>query len=158
MLARLALLFVVVPLIELALLVELGGVVGLLPTVLLVVTTGILGAALARREGLRVLTAVRSELADGRVPGGALMHGLSVLVGGALLLTPGLLTDLVGFSLLIPPTRSLILRGVRRWFERQLSEGRVQFVSFGTPGGPGAPGGASREEADLDPEHEIRGG
>jgi UPF0716 protein FxsA len=87
-LGRLALFFVVVPVIELVLLIQLGQVVGLWPTLALVVFTGVTGAALARLEGLRVLFQFRSELASGKLPGQAILDGISVLVGGAFLLTP----------------------------------------------------------------------
>jgi UPF0716 protein FxsA len=106
-LGRLALLFILVPLLELVLLVQMGRVVGLWPTLGLVLATGVAGAVLARLEGLRVLFQFQQEIASGRIPGQSLLDGLSVLIGGALLLTPGILTDLLGFSLL--------LSGPRRW-------------------------------------------
>lgn len=126
MLARLALLFVVVPLLELVLLVQLGRWVGLWPTLALVLTTGIVGASLARAQGLRTLAAFQAELAAGRIPGGPLLDGLAVLVGGAFLLTPGLLTDLAGFSLLIPVTRGWIRKRVARSLKRMQAEGALQ--------------------------------
>ncbi|HSH76792.1 MAG TPA: FxsA family protein, partial [Longimicrobiales bacterium] len=94
MAGRLALLFVIVPILELVLLIQLGRVVGLWPTLALVLVTGVTGAALARLEGMRVLFQFRRELAAGRIPGQAVLDGISVLVGGAFLLTPGLLTDI----------------------------------------------------------------
>jgi len=155
MLARLALLFVLVPLLELALLVRIGQVVGLLPTVALVVLTGVLGAALARAEGLRTLLSVQRELAAGRLPGAALLDGLAILVGGALLLTPGLLTDVVGFALLIPPSRRWLRGRVRSWLEGRLRSGELRVAFFGPGGwtyrGPGDGAGP----AGLDPRHEI---
>lgn len=153
MFTRLALLFVVVPLVELALLIQVGQWVGLMPTVLLVLGTGIAGAALARREGLRTLASIQASLAGGQLPGTALMDGAAILFGGALLLTPGILTDLVGFSLLAPPTRRWFARRLRGWFERQLASGNVTWTvgtsrGFGWgqgpvdgPGGGGAHGG-----------------
>jgi UPF0716 protein FxsA len=105
MFVRLAFLFVAVPLIELALLVWLGRRMGLLPTVLLVVATGILGAALARRQGLAALRDFRAALDLGQLPHRELVGGVLVLVAGAVLLTPGLLTDVAGFLLLVPAVR-----------------------------------------------------
>lgn len=169
LLARLALLFVVVPVIELVLLIQLGQVVGLWPTLGLVIFTGVTGAALARLEGLRVLFQFRSQLASGQLPGQALLDGISVLVGGAFLLTPGILTDVAGFSLLFPLTRRWIQRRVRAGLERQLKDGTVRVVSmdaggFGWPGGMAGPHGgggagagptpASREPS-LDPRKGI---
>jgi UPF0716 protein FxsA len=106
----LALLFVTVPLIELGLLVWLGGQVGLLPTVALVVVTGILGAALARWQGLATLSRFQQRLATGELPHEDLIDGILILLAGAVLLTPGLLTDVAGFLLLVPAVRA----GVRR--------------------------------------------
>jgi len=139
-LGRMALLFIVVPLVELILLVRLGQVFGLWPTLGLVVFTGLTGAAMARAEGLRVLFRFQSELAAGRLPGQALLDGISVLIGGAFLLTPGILTDLAGFALLLPFTRHWIQRRVRRRLERGLEEGAIRVVTMG-PGGFGWSGG-----------------
>lgn len=111
MFVRLLLLFTLVPLVELALLVYLGREVGFWPTVALVLGTGILGAWLAKLQGLLVLRQVQGELARGRLPTAALVDGALILVAGTLLLTPGLITDLWGFVLLVPPGRAL----ARRW-------------------------------------------
>lgn len=166
MFGRLALLFVVVPLLELALLVQMGQWVGLWPTLILVFGTGVVGAALARSQGLRTLGAVQSEMAQGRLPGGALLDGLAVLVGGAFLLTPGLLTDVAGFTLLIPTTRRLVRGVVARRLQKMQTDGtlRVGFVTpmgfggapFGQPPSPGT----SRDDsaaraAGLDPSKEV---
>ncbi|MEM8962111.1 MAG: FxsA family protein, partial [Acidobacteriota bacterium] len=90
---RLLLLFTLVPLIELAVLVWLGQWVGLLPTIALVFVTGVLGAYLARRQGLITWTRVRAAMARGELPGEALIDALLILIAGAVLLTPGLITD-----------------------------------------------------------------
>ncbi len=160
MLGRLALLFVVVPILELALLVQIGQVVGFWPTMALVVTTGVLGAALARAQGLRALNRFRSELAAGRMPGDAALDGLAVLIGGAFLLTPGLLTDVTGFLLLLPPTRRWIQRRVRHWLESSVASGQLR-VTVLDPGGIHPFGVQAEEESgdrELDPRHEIDGG
>ena len=136
LLGRLALLFVIVPVLELVLLIRIGQVVGLWPTLALVLLTGVTGAALARLEGMRVLFQFRRELAAGRIPGQALLDGISVLVGGAFLLTPGVLTDLAGFALLLPLSRRWIQRRVRKRLERGMAEGTIRVVSMG-PGGFG---------------------
>jgi UPF0716 protein FxsA len=116
MFLRLLLLFTVVPLVELFLLVKLGTVVGVGPTIALVIFTGVLGAWLARQQGLGVLRRLRAELAAGRLPAGALIDGLLILVAGAVLLTPGLLTDALGFVLLVPPSRAVVRRMVAARF------------------------------------------
>lgn len=130
-LGKLALLFVLVPIVELVILIQLGQIVGLLPTLLLVLSTGIGGAMLARAEGLRVLFQFQRELASGRLPGQSALDGISVLVGGALLLTPGLLTDIAGFSLLFPPSRRWIQSRVRARLERQIADGSIRVVAMG---------------------------
>jgi UPF0716 protein FxsA len=117
LLGRLLALFVIVPLVELVLLIRLGQWIGLLPTVAVVVITGVAGAALARREGLRTLFSMKSDLRSGRFPVGRLLDGMLILFAGGLLLTPGILTDILGFALLVP--------GSRGWFKR-LVAGRVQ--------------------------------
>ncbi len=114
MFLRLLLLFTTVPLIELVLLVEIGKRVGLAATIALVIVTGVLGAWLARREGLRTLARLQQELQEGRMPAEPLLDGLMIFVAGAVLLTPGLLTDLFGFSLLVPRARALVRRTVAR--------------------------------------------
>ena len=134
LLGRLALLFVVVPIIELMLLIELGQIMGLLPTLGLVMLTGVTGAWLARAEGLRVLLQFQREIASAKLPEQSLMDGISVLIGGAFLLTPGVLTDVVGFSLLLPPTRRWIQRRVRARLERGITDGSVRVVSMGSFG------------------------
>ena len=148
MLARLALLFVVVPLLELILLIEVGQVVGLWPTIALVVGTGAAGAALARAQGLKTLWAFQKSSASGQLPSKALQDGLAILVGGAFLLTPGLLTDLAGFLLLIPGTRAWIQRRVRKALVRRIADGRIQ-VAMMTPNPFGA--GAGPFHADPEP-------
>jgi UPF0716 protein FxsA len=168
MLGRLALLFVVIPLLELAVLIQVGQVVGLPATILLVLATGVAGAALARREGLRTLTALQGELARGALPGQSLLDGLAILVGGAFLLTPGILTDVAGFLLLLPPTRRWVQRRVRKRIEKGLEEGTIRVMSAGPGGfggwGAGAAGSAgpwiqTEDDSDvregLDPRMEI---
>jgi UPF0716 protein FxsA len=159
LLGRLALLFVIVPLVELYILIQIGQTVGLLPTLAIVLITGAAGAALARAEGLRVLWAFQSELARGRMPGQALQDGIAVLVGGAFLVTPGILTDLAGLALLFPPTRRIAQRLVRRSLERRIREGSLNFVVLGPGmfgGEPGSPGASGQRGDGLDPSKEIR--
>ena len=113
------LLFTLVPLVELALLVGLGRQVGLVPTLVLCASTGFLGAWLARWQGWRTWMAAQAALAEGRFPGEQVLDGALLLVGGVVLLTPGLMTDALGFTLLVPPGRAVIKSALRRWWERQ---------------------------------------
>lgn len=138
MLARLFLLFAVTSAVELWLLLKVGALIGVWPTLSLIVLTGFAGAWFARREGRRALGTMRAELQLGKMPGDAIIDGLCMLVAGALLVTPGVLTDLFGFMLLIPVARSPLKRGMRRAFERAVASGRtsasVTWVEMG-PGG-----------------------
>ena len=158
-LARLALLFVVVPVVELMLLIRLGQVIGLWPTLGVVVFTGIAGAALARAEGMRTVIAFQRELAQGRLPGQAMMDGASVLLGGAFLLTPGILTDLLGLALLLPPSRRWIQRRIRKRIERSVLNGGIRVMHRGPLGWKDARPAAGQPDAgtpaDLDPTKEI---
>ena len=112
--ARLLLLFILLPAAELALLIEIGRRIGTLPTLGLIVVTGTAGATLARHQGLAVLRRIREQMGLGQLPGDALLDGVILLVAGALLITPGILTDTAGFLCLIPAFRALIKRGLKR--------------------------------------------
>ncbi len=127
MLFRLGCAFVLVPLLELALLIRIGGVVGAWPTLALVAATGLLGAVLARREGTRALFVLQRDLAEGRLPGRSLVSGACVLVGGAFLLTPGVLTDVAGLCLLFPPTRAVVFRWAWRRMEAGIATGSLHY-------------------------------
>lgn len=105
---RLFLLFTVVPALELYLLLQVGSLLGPLPTFLLIVVTGAIGAALARREGLSVLQQLNTEMQQGLPPASRVVEGALIVAGGLLLVTPGMLTDFVGFSLVFPLTRQRI--------------------------------------------------
>jgi UPF0716 protein FxsA len=128
MIFRLLALFVIVPLVDLAILVRLGQALGFWPTIGLVVATGTVGAFLARSQGLAVLRGIRTELSVGQVPSTRLLDGVMVLVGGALLLTPGLLTDLAGFLLLLPFSRAPLRAVLRRRAEAMVRSGTTTFL------------------------------
>lgn len=151
--AWLLLLFIVVPLVELALLIQLGQVVGLPATLALIVFTGALGAWLARRQGLAVVRQVQDEMAGGRIPAGPIVDGVIILLAAAVLMTPGVLTDACGFLCLVPAFRRWLKGVLRRRFERSVRQGRTTVsVDFG-----GAPAGR-REVRDVTPRDEPSGG
>lgn len=125
----LVLVFIFVPLADLALLIKVGAVLHFFPTVALVIATGILGAGLARRQGLRTLAAINSELASGHMPTDQLIEGLMILLAGAVLITPGFITDLMGFALLVPPVRRVVRAALVRHFESRIATGRIQVSS-----------------------------
>jgi UPF0716 protein FxsA len=119
-------LFIVVPLAELALLLEAGKVLGLWGTLTLVVLTGVLGAALARMEGFKLLFDIRNDMSMGRMPTPRLVDGMLILSAGILLVTPGLLTDSAGFLLLIPPFRNYLKRVVGGVLRKKISKGVIE--------------------------------
>lgn len=123
---KLLLLFVVLPALELALLIEIGSRIGTGATLALILGTGILGASLARRQGLGVLRRLQRETEAGRLPAGSLVDGVIILVAAALLVTPGILTDAFGFLCLVPAFRSVVKGALQRRFERAVAEKRVQ--------------------------------
>lgn len=141
MLARLFLLMTIVPVVELYLLIQLGARIGPVPTVALVVFTGLLGATLARREGLKAFRELQESLRMGVPPAEGLLNGALIVLGGVLLITPGVLTDLLGVALLVPPSR----RKVARWLRRRLELRLNAAVPGGWPGPRGrGPGGGAR--------------
>jgi len=148
MMARLLLLFIIVPIIELGLLLQIGQRIGTPATLALIVATGALGAYLARRQGLDVLRQAQSEMAEGRLPAGQMVEGLLIFVAGAVLMTPGVLTDAFGFFCLIPAGRRLLKTYLARRFERAVHTGDVKVsLNFGA----GFPGPSSREPRDVTP-------
>lgn len=145
MLLKLLLLFTVVPLIELALLIPLGQLIGLWPTIGLVVATGLLGAVLGKLEGLRAWHAIQHDLRQGNIPADSLLDGLAVFIAGVFLITPGVLTDIAGLVLLIPPLRRPLKNAIRARFKAALESGTSTFfisqssnVFGNSPFGPGA--------------------
>ena len=106
--------FIAVPLAEIALFIEVGGVIGLWPTLAIVVLTALVGTALLRAQGLATFARAQAALARGDLPMQEVMHGFFLVIAGALLLTPGFLTDAVGMALFVPAVRSALGRAIRR--------------------------------------------
>jgi len=125
MLGRLFLLFTIVPFIELFLLMKVGDVVGFWPTVAMILTTGIVGAWLSKREGLRVFRDYQQAIAEMRMPKEGLTSGLLVLVAGVLMIAPGMLTDVTGILLMIPPVRRVVAGWVERYVEKHVLGGKA---------------------------------
>ena len=116
----LVLLFVVVPILELYVLIQIGSAIGVLPTIALLILDSVLGAALMRMQGRAVWLRFNRTLAEGRMPGREVMDGALVIFGGALLLTPGFLSDILGLVLLLPPTRALVRKALVARFAGRL--------------------------------------
>lgn len=129
LLLYLFLLFTVVPLVEVLLLVYVGTKLGFWVTVGIVILTGMIGASLARWQGIKALTRVQRRISRGQVPGDELFDGILILVAGVLLVTPGILTDLTGFALLTPPLRNVIKAMLRRWAKKNIEVRTTQSAT-----------------------------
>ncbi len=116
---KLFLIFTLIPVIELALLIKVGTIIGTFNTVVLVIATALIGAFLVRMEGLNVIYRFQRNVLQGVFPGEEIFDGALILVAGAVLITPGLITDVLGFLLVFPPTRRVIKRIIRRYIERR---------------------------------------
>lgn len=126
------LLLVVVPILEIFVIFKVGGLIGFWPTVGFTILTAALGSSLARLQALRVWADWSNSLKRMESPAHSVLEGLLILVGGVLLLTPGFITDAIGFSMLLPWTRSLLLRPVKRLVDKHLSKLRV--INLGSQG------------------------
>jgi UPF0716 protein FxsA len=137
-------LFIVVPIAEIYVLLQIGHAIGALPTIALLIADSVLGAALMRSQGRAAWLRLNAALAEGRVPGREVMDGALVILGGALLLTPGFLSDILGLVLLLPPTRAIVRRVLLRRFAGRIVAGAAsgaQARMFGFGARPGRTGG-----------------
>ena len=154
--ALLVLLFIVVPIVELYVIIQIGSLIGVWPTIALLLADALLGSLLLRHQGRGAWRRFNQALAERRFPGREVADGLLIAIGGTLLLTPGFVTDIFGAIFLIPPTRALVRRLLRGYMGKR-------FAVVGVPGpgaapGPSAPAGARRsydfdataEEIDAD--------
>lgn len=153
MLARLFLLFTIIPFIELFLLLQVGDVVGFWPTFAMIIVTGIVGAWLAKREGLRVLREYQKAIEELRMPEEGLTSALLVVVGGALMIAPGVMTDVIGILLMIPPIR----RVVAGWVEAYVKKTLLKGGGLGGAGaGVGKRGGVTFRQVRVGPDGVVR--
>lgn len=119
-------LFIGLPVVELALLIRLHEAIGFVPTFLVVVLTGMAGASLVRRQGISILAKIQSEMSMGNLPAPQMMDGVMILVAGAFLITPGVLTDAAGFLLLVPFVRQRIRFWLRKKLEQKIQSGNIR--------------------------------
>jgi UPF0716 protein FxsA len=141
-------LFIVVPIAELYVIIKVGELIGIFPTLILLLADAVLGSMLLKHEGRGAWRRFNEALAARRFPGREVVDGALIIVGGTLLLTPGFLSDILGLFLLVPPTRAIARRVLKR-----LTIGRFAIVGLGTgPGGPFTPpvGGSPRPSRDYD--------
>ena len=143
MLLVLFLVFLVTPIVELWVIVQVASSTGVLNAIGLLVLVSVVGAWLVKREGLGILRRIGEETAAGRIPGKEIVDGMLVLFAGALMLTPGFVTDALGLSLLFPPTRVLVRAVATRRFTRSVADGRTSFRYGWRVGGTHQVGGRS---------------
>ena len=123
------LLFMLIPIVEMWILIEVGGWIGALPTIGLVVLTATIGLSLLKQQGLSTVMRARRKMDEGAIPASELVSGVMIAVGGALLLTPGFVTDALGFALLIPQTRQwLLFKLIDRYRDKIVIEGEFHRV------------------------------
>jgi UPF0716 protein FxsA len=162
MMVLLILVFIVVPIAELYLILQVGDAIGAVPTILLLIADSLLGSMLLRSQGRSVWRQFNEVLAEGRIPHRELFDGIAVIFGGAFLITPGFLTDIAGLLLLIPPTRAVVRRVAVSTLGKRFGLGVVTGVAGrvrrpgGQPGGPEGPiEGTARERPDPPPQGRI---
>ena len=148
----LVILFIVVPILELYVIIQVGQLIGVVPTLVLLLADALLGSWLLKHEGRGAWRRFNQALAERRFPGKEVADGVLIVIGGTLLLTPGFLSDIFGLLLLLPPTRAVARRLLKR-----LTIGRFAVVGagsgpspFGAPGGPGAGGRRPARDYDFD--------
>lgn len=125
MFLRLFLLFTIIPMIEIYVLIKVGQHIGAFNTIGFIILTGIVGAYLARAQGFYIIAKIQSELQRGQMPTDSLTDGLIILVGAVLLVTPGFVTDTIGFVLLIPQTRQLLKQFATAQFRKYINRNNV---------------------------------
>ena len=128
--SKLLILFVVVPVTELYILIEVGKRIGSLTTIGIIIFTGILGAYLVKNQGFKILRKIQNDLNEGIMPGDSLIQGAIILAGGILLLTPGFVTDIVGFIFLIPVSRNVVKKYLLKWLQGKIKEGNFYYKEF----------------------------
>jgi UPF0716 protein FxsA len=127
---KLLILFIIVPVSELYILIEVGKKIGSLTTIGIIILTGIIGAYLVKSQGFMILRKIQNDLNEGIMPGDSLIHGAIILAGGVLLLTPGFATDIVGFIFLIPVSRNVVKKYLLKWLRGKIKEGNFNYREF----------------------------
>ncbi len=127
---KLLILFVIVPVTELYILIEVGKKIGSLTTIGIIILTGIIGAYLVKSQGFMILRKIQNDLNEGIMPGDSLIQGAIILAGGILLLTPGFVTDIIGFIFLIPASRRVVKKYLLKWLKGKIKEGNFYYREF----------------------------
>lgn len=124
----LLLLIIAVPAAEIGVLLLSGNTIGVWPTIGIIVLTGVLGAYLAKKQGLETIKRAQAQLRYGQMPGDAILDGICILVGATLLLTPGFITDITGFLMLAPPTKRFFKKLIMNWFRKWINRNTVTII------------------------------
>ena len=127
---KLLILFVLIPVTELYILIEVGKKIGSLTTIGIIILTGIIGAYLVKGQGFMILKKIQNDLNEGIIPGDSLIQGAIILAGGILLLTPGFVTDIIGFIFLIPVSRRVVKKYLLKWLKGKIKEGNFYYREF----------------------------
>lgn len=127
---KLFLIFAIIPVIELALLIKIGSVIGTLNTIIIVILTAVAGAYMVKLEGIAVMYRIQENMQQGTFPAEELINGMMILMAGVLLLTPGFFTDVVGFLMVFPVSRGVIKRIAGRYIKKRMSSTDVQIRRF----------------------------
>ena len=127
---KLLILFVIVPVTELYILIEVGKKIGSLTTIGIIILTGIIGAYLVKGQGFMILKKIQNDLNEGVIPGDSLIQGAIILAGGIFLLTPGFVTDIIGFIFLIPVSRRVVKKYLLKWLKGKIKEGNFYYRKF----------------------------
>jgi len=124
---KLLILFVLVPVTELYILIEVGKKIGSLTTIGVIILTGIIGTYLVKSQGFMILRKIQNDLNEGIMPGDSLIQGAIILAGGILLLTPGFVTDILGFIFLMPASRNILKKYLLKWLKGKIKEGNFYY-------------------------------
>ncbi|MDX6624391.1 MAG: protein FxsA [Solirubrobacterales bacterium] len=151
----LVLLFIVVPIVELYVIIQVGGLIGLWPTLALLLLDAILGSMLLRHQGRGAWRRFNEALAQGRFPGTEVVDGLLIVIGGTLLLAPGFLTDIVGLLFLIPPTRAVVRAVLKRFTIGRFTVVGMGGGGFGRGGGPFGGGGPGPDQPNREYDYDV---
>ncbi|MEW9797689.1 FxsA family protein [Alteromonas sp. CYL-A6] len=160
------LLFAVMPIIEITVLIQVGGMIGGWNTVAIVILTAFAGAYLVRREGLQTLQTAQRKMQQNQLPGREMMEGLMLVIAGVLLVTPGFITDIIGFLFVLPPTRKLLAAGLSKHLKMRVVTSQGGFTAysqhaapedFRSPRGEGdIIEGEYADKTEQDPDHRLR--
>ena len=146
--------FVLVPIAEIAVFIEVGGIIGLWPTLGIVILTALLGTSLLRAQGLAAFGRAQAAMSEGRLPVEEVVHGFCLVIAGALLLTPGFLTDIAGFLLFVHPVRLMLARAAMKWFAKNGTVHMHSNAGFGHPPQGTDPRGQTSDATIVDGEAE----